>query len=181
MWWDLQGMNTLFYLEKPWLSQYWVIIYDVLDYRKYGVHACIHISMHEKKIRPRKKLGQLHNDSFLLILSPSVPKTVKNEATKSRSGERKGRSPLSKQTLTRAHNLKCGNHLWNRKHRSQSVDGVLRTDGLRDLRAKAQEWLQDVALVSVPTWLSSCPTPGTPRCQRPPCLQHRGCSGQRPP
>ena len=62
-------------------------MYDVLDYRKYGVYACVHISMHEQKICPRKKLGQLHTDSFLLILSPSVPKTIKNEATKSRSGE----------------------------------------------------------------------------------------------
>ena len=166
---------------KTVIKSIWVIIYYVLDYRKYGVHACVHISMHEKKICPRKKLGQLHNDSFLLILSPSVPKTVKNEATKSRSGERKGRSPLSKQTLTRAHNLKCGNYLWNRKHRSQSVDGVLRTNGLCDLRAKAQEWLQDAVLVSVPTWLSSCPTPGTPCCQQPPYLHHRGSSRQWPP
>ena len=36
----------------------------------------------KKKTCPRKKLGQLHTDTFLLILSPSVPKTVKNEATK---------------------------------------------------------------------------------------------------
>lgn len=144
--------------------------------------ACMCTYKHSwKKICPRKKLGQLHNDSFLLILSPSVPKTVKNEATKSRSGERKGRSPLSKQTLTRAHNLKCGNHLWNRRHGSQSVDGVLRTNGLCDLRAKAQEWLPGAVRVSVPTWLSSCPTPGTRRCQQPPYLHHRGSSRQWPP
>ena len=172
-------MNTLFYLEKPWLSQYWVTMYDVLDYRKYGVYACVHISMHEQKICPRKKLGQLHTDSFLLILSPSVPKTIKNEATKSRSGERKGRSPFSNQTLTQAHNLKCGNYLWNRKHGSQSTDGVLRTNGLCDLRAKAQESLQGRVHVSVPTWLSSCPIPGTPHCQQPPYLHHGGSSRQR--
>lgn len=78
---------------KPWLSQCWAIIYDVLDYRKYRLYACVRIiSMREKKktAYPRKKLGQLHTDTFLLlILSPSVPKTVKNEATKSRSGGKK--------------------------------------------------------------------------------------------
>lgn len=163
---------------KPWLSQCWVIIYDVLDYRKYGLYACVRISMREKKTCPRKKLGQLHTDTFLLILSPSVPKTVKNEATKSRSGERKGRSPLFNQTLTQAHNLKCGNYLWNRKHGSQSIVGVLRTNGLCGLRAKAQESPQGGVHVSVPTRLSSCPIPGTLHCQQPPYLHHEGSSRQ---
>lgn len=134
--------------------------------------------MREKKTCPRKKLGQLHTDTFLLILSPSVPKTVKNEATKSRSGERKGRSPLFNQTLTQAHNLKCGNYLWNRKHGSQSIVGVLRTNGLCGLRAKAQESPQGGVHVSVPTRLSSCPIPGTLHCQQPPYLHHEGSSRQ---
>lgn len=128
------------------------------------------------KMCPRKKRGQLHIHSFLLILSPSIPKIIKNEAIKSRSGERKGISPLSNQTQTQTHNLECGKYLWSRKHGSKTVDGVLRTNSPCDLRLRADEALQGRVHVSVPTRLSSCPIPGIPRCQRPHYLCHAGSS-----
>lgn len=50
------------------------------------------------------KLGQHHTDSLLLILSPFIPKIIKNEATKKGAclgnKERKGRSSFSNGTLT---------------------------------------------------------------------------------
>lgn len=46
-----------------------------------------------------------------------------------RSGETKGGTPFSNQTLTYTHDLNCGKCLWNRKHRAEIVDGVLRTNG----------------------------------------------------
>lgn len=167
-------MSTLFYLEKLFSGQDRVIFYDVLDYRKSS--GCVHVYIWActKKNASQERAW---TTSFLLILSPSIPETTKNEATKGwMFGEwgEKGKSPLSNETLTQVHTLECGQYVWSRKHGSKTADRGQEQTAIwpRTRAGEAPTWVQ----VSAPTRLSSCTIPGTPCCQWPHYLSLMGSS-----